>query len=60
MPEQGFAAGFGEEMSPGQGQEPRQQSTKILRMQNSFGRLLPGALVLSQTLVPLARIRRAG
>ena len=54
VPEQGFAAAFGEETSPGQGQGPGQQSMKILWMQNSFSRLLPRALGL------LVRIQRAG
>lgn len=57
--EQGFAAGFGEEMSLAQGQGPGQQSMKLWWMQNSFRQLLPRALVFSQTLVPLARTRRA-
>ena len=54
MPEQGFAAAFGEETSPGQGQGPGQQSMKILWMQNSFSRLMSRALGL------LVRIQRAG
>lgn len=56
--EHGFAAGLGEETSPGQGHGLRQQSKELPWMQNSFSQLLPRALVLSQAAgpVPLARI----
>lgn len=55
----GMEQDFGFGGRQGQGQGHRQQSMELPQMQNSFSQLLPRALVLFWTSVPLARIRCA-